>query len=217
MFEINLSKDSDYCTQINNRLIPYESCNTTAAIMALDAARIDYPRRDGIQPEDDLTALLLTDEAWHRFDNVYPWGRKNGLKPQNISPMLAWGINKFVGKQVDAFVKSATLQHMIWHLLNGRPLIMSGSFTKSGHFVAVMGFRTRQHREYIMSATGVDLCRIEYIIVDDPYGNYHTGYKDHRGNNVQFNLQDFNRLTNESNRDGHKWMHIISEAEDDGE
>ena len=215
MFEINLSCDSDYCTQINNKLIPFEACNTTSAIMVLDAAKIAYPKTGGEQPEDSLTKLLLTNEAWEKFDKDFAWGRKNGLKPQNVSGMLAWGINRFVGKDVDHFVETGTLQLMIWHLFNGKPLIMSGSFTKSGHFVAVMGFYTRQHREYITSALGVDLCRIDYIIVDDPYGNWHTGYRNHRGNNIHFDLQTFNHLTNEPDRDGHKWMHIISEVEDE--
>lgn len=213
MFEINLSRDSDYCTQINNKKLPYESCNTTAAIMALDASGITYPRRDGVQPEDDLTELLLTPEAWRIFRLNHSAARNAGLKPQNVSPMLAWGINKFVGHDVDNFITTGTLQQMIWLLLNGKALIMSGSFTKSGHFIAIIGFRTRQDRYYIKSETAVDMCKIDTIIVDDPYGNYYSGYKDHRGNNVHFNLQEFNRLTNESNHDGHKWMHIISEVE----
>ena len=217
MFEVNLSRDSDYCTQINNPLLALETCGPTAAPMALEAAHIYYPKTEGVQPEGEITKLLLTDEAWDKFKREHKGAHDAGLKPFNVSPMLAWGINKFVGKTVDRFITTGTLQMMIWHLLNGRPLIMSGSFTKSGHFVAVMGFYTRQHREYITNALAVDLCRIDYIIVDDPYGNWHTDYRDHRGNNVHFTLQEFNRLTNESNRDGHKWMHIISEAEDDGE
>lgn len=215
MFEINLSRDSDYCTQINNKKLPYESCNTTAAIMALDASGITYPRRDGVQPEDDLTELLLTSEAWRVFRLNHSAARNAGLKPQNVSPMLAWGINKFVGHKVDNFIINGTLQQMIWLLLNGKALIMSGSFTKSGHFVTVVGFASKQHRENINNALAVDICKIDAIIVDDPYGNYYTGYGDYHGNDVRFSLQDFNHVTNESNRDGHKWMHIISEAQDE--
>ena len=217
MFEINLSRDSDYCTQINNKLIPYEACNTTAAIMALEAAGIAYPQKSGEQPEDTMTSYFLANkDVWDKFKREHKGAWKAGFLPQNISGTLAWGINEYIGKDVDHFIKTGSLQLMIWHLLNGKPLIMSGSFTKSGHFVAVMGFYTRQHREYITNANGVDLSRVDYIIVDDPYGNWHSDYRDHRGNNIHFTLQEFNKLTNESNRDSHKWMHIISEAENDG-
>ena len=58
MFEINLRRDFDYHTQINNRLIPMASCNTTAAIMALKAADINFNCPEGMQPEDALTQRL---------------------------------------------------------------------------------------------------------------------------------------------------------------
>jgi hypothetical protein len=211
MFTINLSKDSDYCTQINNKLIPFQSCNTTSAIMALDAAGVRYPITAGEQPEDSFTRRLQQPDAWVRFREKYPWAVKAGLIPQNVSGMLAWGINQFVGRAVDYFTINGTLQKMCWILMQGRPLIMSGKFTDSGHFVAVVGFATKQNREEIQSATSIDLSRIVAIIVDDPYGNYYTRYQDHRGNNIHFELDVFHDLTNVSNADGNKWMHIIGE------
>ena len=181
--------------------------------MALKAAgiRIDCP--DDIQPEDQMTAVLNTPAAWDLFRAKYAWAIRAGFMPQNVSGMLAWGINQFTGRNVDHFTTQGTLQQMCWLLMHDKPLIMSGKFTESGHFVAVMGFVSKQDKSEIQKMTDIDLNRITAVIVDDPYGNYYSRYKDHRGNDIHFALDLFHELTNASNVDGGKWMHIIGEPE----
>jgi hypothetical protein len=212
VFEINLSRDSDYHTQINNKLIPFASCNTTAAVMALKAAGIMFDYPVGMQPEDYFTQLMLGDEAKKLMRELYPMAESRGMIPQNFSGCLVWGINKIVGRKVDRFTMQGSLQQMIWEINQGHPIIMSGRFTKSGHFVCLVGFRTLQHKSDFKAQESVDINAVDYVIVDDPYGNWYTDYKNHKGNNIKFDLQKYHDLTNAPNIDRHKWLHIISEV-----
>lgn len=56
--EIQLSRDTDYHSQVNNKVIPMEACNTTSAIMWLKTARIEFWHPKILQPEDYLTHIL---------------------------------------------------------------------------------------------------------------------------------------------------------------
>jgi len=216
VFIVNLSKDSDYHTQINNKQIPYASCNTTAAVMALKAAGMMFDYPEGVQPEDHFTHFMQQPAAWDLMRKVYPYAEQQGSIPQNFSPCMEWGINKIMGKTVDWFTRHATLRQMIWHLCNGRPMMMSGKFTPSGHFITLVGFKTLQSQVDLLRAEDLDMDLIEHVLVDDPYGDYHTSYRSHKGNNIEFDLDEYHQLTNLQSRDGSKWLHIISETDSRG-
>ncbi len=212
MWQVNLSKDFDYHTQINNRIIPFQSCGPTSAIMALLARGIsfEYDAEKYPDPADALTMLLLSEKARTFMHEQFPWAEGAGLIPQNLSVCLKWGIDRFVGKTVDHFTTRGTLQDIIWHLCHGRPLIMSGSFTASGHFLTVMGFETLQHQYDLLTIDDIDMDAIVNLVIDDPYGDYHTGYDSKRGNDIAFTVEEFHALTNQP-IDGLKWTHVISE------
>ena len=211
MMKVNLSLNSQYHTQKNNEFIPFAACGPTSAIMSLKAAKIYYYSPKVMQEEDYLTANLNGIDAWRKFEHEFSELVRAKLWPNNVSRMLQWGITRIVGRQVDTFKTNGTLREMIWHLYNRRPLIMSGSFTKSGHFVSVVGFESLQHIQDIRGISSIDLSLIESVIVDDPYGKYPYVDKKPNGNNTGFSLDKFNELTNTSNQDGRKWLHIISD------
>ncbi len=208
MLKINLSIDSEYHSQINNKFIPYEACNTTAAIMWLKTAGVDFWHPKIMQPEDYLTAILNGKHAWHLFKDQFPDMYDLGFRPQNLSKMLEWGINIMVGREVDKFITDGSLSLLIWELIRGRPVIMSGQFTQSGHFVCVVGCTSKQNREEIEMLEDVDPKAIEEIFVDDPVGDYHTKYRSSKGNNVRFKIKEFDLVTNLPN--GKKWMHLMN-------
>ena len=210
MYKVNLSEGIAYHSQKNNEFIPFASCGPTSAIMSLKAAKIPFYAPVVMQPEDYLTANLTDKEAWELFEKDFPGAVKHRLWPNNISHMLQWGINKMVGRKVDVFKKSGSLREMIWHLVNRRPLIVSGRFTKSGHFVSVVGFESYQPIGSIRRISDVKLADVEYIIVDDPYGKYPYTDKKPSGNDTHFTLQEFNGLTNASGIENKKWLHIFS-------
>ncbi len=210
---INISKDDDYHTQINNRRFPLSTCNTTSAIMALKACDITFRYPHNMQPEDYLTELLETEEAYTVMKRLAPWAyNSKGIPiypPRQVHVCLAWGVNKFVGYTCDTFRTDATIEEMIWMLVNNRALLVNGKFTSSGHIVCVVGFVTMQQNILkITSPKDVILTSVTSMIIDDPYGNWHTAYKDQRGNNIYLKLTDFMYLTNKQ-RVNQKWMHTF--------
>ena len=209
MFTVNLSRDDEYSRQTGNRLIPLDACNVTCGIMWLRDGKVSFWYPKSMKPEDYLTAILLGDDAWKLFIEMKREKYNAGLLPQNTSMMLTWGINRLVGRPVDWFIQNGSLRQMIWFLYKGSPLIMSGSFTSAGHFVCVVGFTSLQHEGDWHSEKDINLDLIETVWVDDPYGNWHTGYKDPNGNNVAFRLDELDKLTNIPN--GQKWMHVNRE------
>jgi hypothetical protein len=208
MFKINLSIDDDYHSQVNNKWIPLEACNSTAAIMWLKAGRVDFWHPKMMQPEDYLTAILNGKDAWRLFREQHLDMYELGFRPQNVSRMLAWGIDIMLGREIDHYITTGSLALLVWELLSKRPVIMSGQFTSSGHFVTVVGCVSSQNKSDIEFLEDVEESDIEEIIVDDPYGNYHSGYKNQQGNNVSFKRDKFDTLTNLPK--GAKWMHMMN-------
>ncbi len=208
MFKINLSIDDDYHQQINNKFIPFEACNTTAAIMWLKAGGVDFWYPKMMQPEDYLTAILNGKDAWRIFRQEKPDMYDMGFRPQNISRMLMWGINMMLGRDIDHFIENGSMALIVWELISKRPIIVSGQFTKSGHFVTVVGCVSSQNKSDIEFLEDVNKDDIEEIIVDDPYGNYHSDYNNNHGNNISFKRDEFDDITNLPK--GAKWMHMMN-------
>jgi len=213
MFSINLSKDFDYHTQRNNKYVPMASCNTTALIMALISSNISFDYPAGMQPEDYLTSLLQSKEAFDEMKKIAPWAVKDGYPPQEVHVMLEWAVNqKLVGRKVDVFTTNATIQDLLFNILKKESTCaVSGYFTKSGHIVTLVGFESKQKNiESIKRAEEIDLDKVKDLIVDDPYGNYHKDYKDYHGNNIKFSLQEFADLTKTKHSLTAKWAHMIN-------
>lgn len=204
---INLSTDSDYHTQLNNKLVPLESCNTTSAIMFLLACGVEIPDTGAQQPEDALTALLEMPEAFEMQKELAPWSIGQ-FRPQEVHTVLDWGVNKFVGADICRFRDDATQGRLAYELAHGRAAIVSGRFTPAGHVVCLVGVDTDQvDVADVQTAEDVELDRIRAWIIDDPYGDWHTDYHDQHGNNVRFTPAEFDRLTQQYYQDK-KWAHL---------
>lgn len=209
--KINLSDGKKYLSQLNNKISPMSTCNTTSAIMALEVSNISYSIPDGWeQPEDYLTSILHSEGSYQRMKEKYPWAVRDGYEPNEVHGMLEWGINKLVGRQVDTFITSASINQMINNLFyNRKAVLVSGKFTATGHIVCVVGFSSIQTEEDFL-VNGFDPREIEYFIIDDPYGDWHTGYKNRNGDNVKLSFDEFNDLTKSYHMPNNKWMHIFS-------
>ena len=114
-------------------------------------------------------------------------------------------------RKVDTFKLDATMEEILYTVgINKCAVNVNGRFTNFGHIVTVVGFSTEQNDlEMVEASEQIELNKIKSIIIDDPYGNWHSGYKDHRGNDVSFSLQQFDWLTKEYNQN-RKWAHIFS-------
>jgi hypothetical protein len=130
------------------------------------------------------------------------------MPPRRVHVCLAWAINRLAGREVARFREDATYQELVAELARGKAVIVSTVLTRAGHVVCLVGVRTRQ--DGMRDLRNPDLVRIDLIdgwIIDDPYGDYWSGYKDQHGNDLYFPFDDFCRLTKELYRN-HKWAHI---------
>jgi len=189
----NISELAEYRTQCDNKLRPSGTCGPTGAANALLASDIPLDRFPAnMQPEDYITSILQTNEAYERLKKQDPGAKYN---PWNTSYLIAWAVNKAVGKQV-CKVETLGIADMIFHLVKEESAIVAGGrFTAAGHFICIVGFETDQDDILgIESSHDVDLKQLKGIIIDDSWGDYRTHYKKHNGNDVLMPLADFRMI-----------------------
>lgn len=221
MYRHNFSIDSDYHTQRNNLLVPYKACNTTSAVMALKQANVAFTVPEGWQEEDYLTSLLQTEEALIEMKKLAPWAfDKNDVPvfpPQQVHVMLEWGINKMVGKTVDIFQADMCIRQIVFQLINGSGIVLSGQFDlpdgrELGHIVSLAGVVTHQPNLLnVKSDLSIHMDSIESFIIDDPYGDWTSSYKNHKGNDLEMEAYTFNQIFRRSGDTENKFAHIIKE------
>jgi hypothetical protein len=203
---VDLSIDSDYHTQVNNALVPMSSCNTTSAVMFLLAAGESLPDTGMQQPEDALTALSETPEAYDAVKRLAPWfwdraKQKPSIPPRQIHVVLDWVVNAWMGRKVMEFKQGVPMRALAQEILARRPALLNGRFTKSGHIVCLSGLDVKD------SAREFEVGMVSAWIVDDPYGDWRTGYASHKGNNTRFTTAELMSLLKDYDVDS-KWAHF---------
>ncbi len=188
----NNSEGFSYFSQRNNKKRPGSACNVTAATQACALTGNEFNHPDGIQPEDYLMSILESGEAKRKLNSIFPWAKFN---PWNTSHVIAWAVNKAVGKTI-CEVKKITLQEMLYHILVGGAIVVGGKFTRSGHFITVVGWGSDQFSPItqINKPTDIDINLVTDIIIDDPWGDYTTGYRDPCGNDITLHIDIFMKL-----------------------
>ncbi|TAL31553.1 MAG: hypothetical protein EPN93_17310 [Spirochaetes bacterium] len=211
MKTINISKDKEYQTQRDNPTDPHGTCNTTASINALLSSGIRFNYPFGMQPEEHLTRFMESPESWEKMRKEYPWAVTQGYHPRHVHDMLAWGVNRLVGRTADIFRVDASIQEILFNIAAAQCAVnVCGRFTSYGHIVTVVGFTSEQDDVDACQEPGdIDLPRVIKIIIDDPYGNYFSKYQNPDGNNVYFPVADFNFLTREYGDHSKKWAHFF--------
>ncbi len=209
----NNSENKPYYTQRNNKLKPNGACNVTSMIAALSAAGWNVDKlstKEYPQPEDALMHFILADKVvdsyWRKID---PAGR---YAPNEWHPVLAYGTNRYmrqcgllgIEETAVEWREDRKLEVVQETLKNGGSAVLSGIFTAEGkktigHVVACVGFKTD------------DAGKITHFILDDSWGNYHTEYSDHNGNDVEMPLEDFKTMIRHCNMDV-KMAHLIRKA-----
>lgn len=208
--EVNISKDNEYYSQINNRRYPHEACNVTSITECMDIIDDMFNHPDAMQPEDHFMEFMRSDLAYKRMRDLYSWATRGGYEPNEVHAMLQWGINKLTGREVDTFSTKWELKELLYEIyVNHNPSCVSGRFTDAGHIVVLVGFETNQDLKKVEHWQDINLDNILNLIVDDPYGDYFTGYESPHGNNLTFGLQEFDELTKTYNDFSSKWAHLI--------
>lgn len=211
----NYSKNSDYHTQRNNKLIPFSSCNTTSMVMAMKQANVKmFHHEYHEQEEDALTDFLLSEESYEKMKTLAPWAHdRNGeaiYPPNQVHAMLEWAVNHLTNSKIVRFTTSATFTQIIAHIMKGGGIVLSGQFPLGdrylGHIVSLAGHMTDQND---ITPEHIDTRKISHVIIDDPYGDYRTEYADHRGNDVIMPVNEFKDIFNERGSMTQKWAHFV--------
>lgn len=200
-----------YHTQRNNRIDPTQTCQVTSMIMGLKASGIPFDCPESEQPEDYLARILDEPDAHEKLRREYP--DLAGRPPREVHAILSWAVNeKLVKRRVTQFSTRVSMQEILHRIARHRcASVVSGRFTSYGHVVTVVGFESKQDRIEDLGSPGqVDLDNIQSIIVDDPWGNSKTGYRDTNGDDVIYTLQEFARLTRVYGSLDVKWAHLFS-------
>lgn len=208
---VNFTKDDDYHSQRNNSIIPFESCNPTSAIMALKNAGWKVPTRPGEQPEDTLTNVCNSEEGYLYMAESFPWA-VGEYKPNEIHGVMEWAINKYMMKEdVDRFSTGWHIKTLLLNLIRGGGATLSTTLTGTGHIVSLAGVVTSQ-KNFVCCTDedDIDLKKIEKYIIDDPYGDFRSGYKNHKGNDIELTPEEMRKFCK---GEGEKyWAHLISPA-----
>lgn len=198
-----------YHTQRNNAIAAAETCQVTSVVMALRATGIEFAFPEGTQPEDHLAQILDGEEARAKVRAEYV--TMANRPPREIHAILSWAINeRLVGRKVSVFSTKVTVEELIFRLAVHRAAsVVSGRFTRTGHVVTLIGFESDQEDLEMLSGPGaVRLSDVRALIIDDPWGDFKSGYQDHDGNDVFFALKEFNYLTREYGIN-QKWAHLF--------
>lgn len=214
MVDVILTKGLPYFTQRNNKKYPLSSCNTTSMVQAIVASGISLPSNipAGVQPEDYLTEITESKEIYELREKLGPSLRK--LPPRQIHVLLSRATNIMMGRQITQFREDVPILKLVKDLLAGRASVLSTTLTSYGHVVCLSGVRFSKSLEDFTENSS--LSEVVGFFIDDPYGNFFTGYKDPNGKNVFFPFSDFIRYVRPNGDNSVKWAHLFLEGGNKG-
>lgn len=164
-------------TQRDNKIRPSGTCNFTAAANCLDYLQIPIDENvrkkfsEYTQTEDILSAFSETKESHVWFKNIYPQfnAKESDVRPRHFSEMVAWVVNRCTGFFV-ANWEIRTFDEIVAAVEAKKPVVVSGKFTASGHFIALKGIAPDK----------------TFFWVDDSWGDYYSSYKKTNGHNLRY-------------------------------
>lgn len=159
-----------FFSQLDNIFNPYGSCNVTAIAMCLSYLGI----------VGDNSQKQLEDQLYH----LCLYNRLSRHDPLDLVKLV-----KLKGKK-DQFRFDAKIKDVINSINAGKPTVLHGYFTRSGHIIVCHGY------------SGSNL------ICHDPYGNYMDNYSTDaiNGKNVEYPIR---LIEDVCMPDGNLWLHSI--------
>jgi len=183
---INLNPTREnYYSQINNEILPLDSCNVTIMTEGLDVGKFGLKPINNIscsyrQPEDKLRHFIETNPT---VQNYYKANFNTKVKAPEWAGVMIFAINLLYEKKIVYFDDNISLEKIIVDLQNGLPIYTSMKYPENknnagnlspvdGHIVLIVGIKDNNN-----------------IIIDDPYKNHLTGSAD--GYNNIYTLEEF--------------------------
>ena len=189
---INVSAGKLNWTQRNNIRDPYNTCNVTSMIMALDYLGYEFPDGKYERPTDNLHCFMEEKElrpTWHEE--------------------LSLATNLWMGQFITEFSTERPIPEILNELKGGRPVVLSGDFPgypikrpqgPLGHIVVLVG----------ADWDGPDTGLPSSIIIDDPYGNTLNNWQG-SGNDIVLPWNLFIEWFKYCGSPHTKWAHYFKE------
>lgn len=202
-------------SQLNNKVNPFNTCNTTSMVMALDY--MGYKLPDDIfpefsQPEDKLTMFCLTDEEVSEYyakvaptmyrqwlDELDKIKKKNpdlqlkdykfvdSYPPNEVHAVLSFATNKFIGCEATYFKQNSTINEITEQLIAQKPVVVSVRFGNLNHILTLTGVKIKKD-------DGEDSWTPVSYFADDTYGRFDMITKKYdtktSGNDCEFAASD---------------------------
>ncbi|MDD5303074.1 MAG: hypothetical protein PHS14_08180 [Elusimicrobia bacterium] len=147
----------------------------TVAAAAMSGIKFDPKLCTFKQPEDNLTALCRTPEAYAYMRANYPWLDPN-TKPNEVWGVIAWGLKILYGiVTIEGPRFNWDLREALWGISRWRrPFVASTWLAPAGHVVNLNGYKTEQN-DIAPTWMDLDLAAVKEVIVDDPAGHHLPG------------------------------------------
>jgi hypothetical protein len=185
--------DTKYHCQLNNRVLPYVTCGTTSLANYINW--LDNKWGTNFQCDDDKVMEILNSQSMldkakemiregiidesalavrnDNFGNPITIDGEHFTHLNNFDEMLAACGNFITNGQFNFNVEYRTPDEIKQIIDSDFPSLIAAMFTKSGHFVLVVGYDDEGN-----------------FIVDDPYGNWNDSYTTTRdGAKLKYNIQ----------------------------
>jgi len=205
MVEFNLLKPNDYYTQLKDLSDPWYTCQVTSGCSFLLANNVKVNTQGWRLPD------VINDICEGSIGKT--WAKKVGYNgsPREIHIILQYAINLLAGRKVDDFNTGFPFEELVFDLVHGRSSIVAGTFFSDGHVVHLGGLVTTQDNiSQAVEPSQIDMKAIQYYIVNDPIGDWHTFRKDGSGKRydlttsgygVKFTPSELNTLLSSANSD----------------
>lgn len=241
VLEINVSKDKLNYTQLNNKYVHLNEsgkkdvsaismCNVTSICQSLDYNGWSFPKGKFDQPEDNLAEFIMTNSEvldFYKKNEPYSYQewkaeRPNSFSPVEIHSVLAFGVNKWLGKEVDTFELNANIWDITKEILNNRSCVISGAFpTENGgvlnHIVSLVGciwnFNKVITKDDAVSEVNKNKILPDTFIIDDTYARWNMLKKVYEynksGNDTKLTYKDFIDIMKPVRSQQAKYCHFL--------
>jgi len=150
-----------YLSQRDNAHEPHSTCNVTALAMAMTHAGT-HAKQANKQLEDELFELLRSEESLSHYKEQNPDLFAKHVPANQVYDNLVWAASLY--GFVSSFSGKRSFSDIENELKQGHPVILSSTLTASGHVILLCGLTATQD-----------------LVCHDPYGDFHSGYKNRDG------------------------------------
>lgn len=219
-------RNNQYLDVVTKKPTAMVACNVTSMGMGLVYSGYNVPLRYPKLPqiEDNLIKFCQEDPrvaAYYRekMPGMYnDWiARKRGCYPPNeVHAILSWAINLYMGCSATRFSTNVPVRDIISSIaLDCLPVVGSGVFATFGHVVCIVGFTAKPEFLKKLGESKVITDDFRDLVlgwtIDDPYGNFHNGYKPVLpGNDIAMSNDEFYGMFKPLNDRYVKWAHMFN-------